>query len=156
MKPIDINQIKQYIPHRYPFLLVDRVVNITERSIEVIKNVSVNEPFFQGHYPQNPIMPGVLQIEALAQAGAILTYHKLMQKSYEIPKEFYFAAIDKIKFRKPVFPGDQLVLRVEIPRESISSRIISKGTAFVANQIVCEVGYMLTLLGPLVRTNDQH
>ncbi len=116
---IDIKEIRSILPHRYPFLLVDRIVELKEEEkIVGIKNVSVNEPFFQGHYPDHPIMPGVLIVEAMAQVGGILMYHSLEDTEDRIP---YFAGIDKARFRKPVTPGDQLRLQIEMLR--LGSRI---------------------------------
>jgi beta-hydroxyacyl-ACP dehydratase FabZ len=107
---MDINEIKRIIPHRYPFLLVDRVIECDmESRIVGIKNVTSNEPFFQGHFPEFPVMPGVLIIEALAQVGCILAL-KILQK--EGHASVFFTGIDKAKFRKPVVPGDQLRLEL--------------------------------------------
>jgi len=104
---IDINQIMKLLPHRYPFLLVDRVLEFTPRqSITAIKNVTINEPFFQGHFPDFPVMPGVLIIEALAQTAALLTF----TESKSDDAVYYFAGIDGARFKKPVLPGDQLVM----------------------------------------------
>ena len=116
MNTLDINIIKTYIPHRFPFLLIDKVIDMQENVIKAIKNVTINEPFFQGHYPSMPIMPGVLQVEALAQAGAVLAYHQI--GNVDDNKQIYFASLDGIKFRKPVIPGDQLILEVTIERLS--------------------------------------
>jgi 3-hydroxyacyl-[acyl-carrier-protein] dehydratase len=110
---IDINQILKLLPHRYPFLLVDRVLQITPReSITALKNVTMNEPFFQGHFPDFPVMPGVLIIEALAQTAALLTF------SEERPEDaiYYFAGIDNARFKKPVLPGDQLIMTAKLER----------------------------------------
>lgn len=105
---IDIQQIMDLLPHRYPFLLVDRVLQVEPHtSIHAIKNVTCNEPFFQGHFPGNPIMPGVLLCEALAQAGALLLFLSMPELSEKL---FLFAGIDKARFRAPVVPGDQLHL----------------------------------------------
>ncbi|MCW6028492.1 3-hydroxyacyl-ACP dehydratase FabZ [Stenotrophomonas sp. SRS1] len=112
----DINQIKALIPHRYPFLLVDKVVSIDyeNRRIVANKNVSVNEPFFQGHFPGQPIMPGVLIIEAMAQAGGVLTQLTLGRDAQS--KLFYMVKVDKARFTKQVVPGDVLEMHVEIKR----------------------------------------
>jgi 3-hydroxyacyl-[acyl-carrier-protein] dehydratase len=109
---LDLAQIKRMIPHRYPFLFVDRVVEINENSLTGIKNVTNNEWFFQGHFPDYPVMPGVLQIEALAQASALLVIHKHKLGN----KPLYFMSIDKVKFRSQVVPGDVLHLEVELIR----------------------------------------
>ena len=112
----DINQIQQLIPHRYPFLLVDKVVAIDyeKRTIVATKNVSINEPFFQGHFPSQPIMPGVLIIEAMAQAGGVLTQLTLGRDAQS--KLFYMVKVDKARFSKQVVPGDVLEMHVEIKR----------------------------------------
>ncbi|MDP3846585.1 MAG: 3-hydroxyacyl-ACP dehydratase FabZ [Pseudomonas sp.] len=108
---MDINQIREYLPHRYPFLLVDRVVDLDldAKQIRAYKNVSINEPFFTGHFPQFPIMPGVLIIEAMAQAAGILGF-KMMGIKPDDGVLYYFVGSDKLRFRQPVVPGDQLVL----------------------------------------------
>ncbi len=111
---IDINQIMKLLPHRYPFLLVDRVLEFTPRqSITAIKNVTINEPFFQGHFPDFPVMPGVLIIEALAQTAALLTFTE--EKADDAV--YYFAGIDGARFKKPVLPGDQLLMVATYQRE---------------------------------------
>ncbi len=110
---IDINRILKMIPHRYPFLLVDKIVEINEnKSIVGIKNVTINESYFQGHFPQKPIMPGVLIIEAMAQVSAVLVVQSLGAQFDG--KIVYFMAIDNAKFRKPVIPGDQIELKCKI------------------------------------------
>ncbi len=110
---LDINQIIEYLPHRYPFLLVDKVVEFEDDNhLVAIKNVTINEPFFNGHFPDNPVMPGVLLVEALAQAGAILAY--LTTKSSPRDNIFYLAGVDNAKFKQMVKPGDQLKLDVTI------------------------------------------
>jgi len=113
---LDINQIKTYLPHRYPLLLVDRVLNWEcGKSITAIKNVTINEEFFSGHFPNKPVMPGVLTIEALAQAAALLSFLTEGKKPDE-HTVVYFLGIDKARFRRPVEPGDQIKLQVEIVR----------------------------------------
>ncbi|MBA1274263.1 3-hydroxyacyl-[acyl-carrier-protein] dehydratase FabZ [Stutzerimonas nosocomialis] len=108
---MDINEIREYLPHRYPFLLVDRVVELdTEaKRIRAYKNVTINEPFFNGHFPQHPIMPGVLIIEAMAQAAGVLGFKMLDVKPSD-GTLYYFVGSDKLRFRHPVLPGDQLIL----------------------------------------------
>jgi 3-hydroxyacyl-[acyl-carrier-protein] dehydratase len=111
---IDINQILKLLPHRYPFLLVDRVLELTPRvSIRALKNVTMNEPFFQGHFPDFPVMPGVLIIEALAQTAALLTFSEAKAEN----AVYYFAGIDGARFKKPVLPGDQLIMTAILERE---------------------------------------
>ncbi|MDR1163900.1 MAG: 3-hydroxyacyl-ACP dehydratase FabZ [Candidatus Accumulibacter sp.] len=115
---MDIHAILEHLPHRYPFLLVDRVVDYElGKSIHAYKNVSVNEPFFVGHFPHRPVMPGVLIMEALAQAAGILSF-KTMNAKPDANSIFYFVGIDNARFKKPVMPGDQLHLHVEIQRQS--------------------------------------
>lgn len=111
---MDINEIREYLPHRYPFLLVDRVaeLDLEGKSIRAYKNVSVNEPFFNGHFPQHPIMPGVLIIEAMAQAAGILGFKMLDAKPAD-GTLYYFVGSDKLRFRQPVVPGDQLTLEAK-------------------------------------------
>ncbi|SDT93205.1 3-hydroxyacyl-ACP dehydratase FabZ [Halopseudomonas salegens] len=111
---MDINEIKQFLPHRYPFLLVDRVseLDLEAKRIHAYKNVSVNEPFFNGHFPQHPIMPGVLIIEAMAQAAGLLGF-KMMNVKPEDGTLYYFVGSDKLRFRQPVVPGDQLQLEAQ-------------------------------------------
>lgn len=107
---MDIHEIMKHLPHRYPFLLVDRIIDIQEgESITGLKNVSMNEPFFQGHFPGQPIMPGVLIVEALAQVAGIMAFHSGIEG-----KSVYFMSIEKAKFRRPVVPGDQLKLEVKV------------------------------------------
>ena len=113
---MDIHQILEHLPHRYPFVLVDRVLELEPgKNIKAVKNVSINEPFFPGHFPHHPVMPGVLIVEALAQAAAILSFKtgNFMPSDDSV---YYFAGIDKARFKKPVSPGDQLILEVSIDR----------------------------------------
>ena len=114
---MDVNEIREYLPHRYPFLLVDRVLELTEgESIVAIKNVTVNEPFFNGHFPDHPVMPGVLIVEAMAQAAGILGF-KTMGKKPQDGSIYYFVGSDKLRFKRPVVPGDQLQLEAQILSE---------------------------------------
>lgn len=114
---MDIHEILEYLPHRYPFLLIDRVVEVVPgKSIHAYKNVTINEPFFVGHFPHHPVMPGVLIMEALAQAAGILSF-KTEDKKPTQSDVFYFAGIDEARFKRPVMPGDQLNLHVEIERQ---------------------------------------
>ena len=133
LKQLDLSQIKRMIPHRYPFLFVDRVVEIRENGLTGIKNVSANEAYFQGHFPDYPVMPGVLQIEALAQASALLVLHKYKLEN----KPLYFMSIDKVKFRSQVVPGDVLHLEVEMLR--FGGKISKcKGRALVNGKVSAE------------------
>ena len=141
---MNIDEIMQFLPHRYPFLLIDRVLELeVGKSITAIKNVSINEPFFSGHFPGMPVMPGVLILEAMAQAAALLSFKT---ENYT-PEEIgivYFAGIDGARFKKPVLPGDQLVLKIEILRRV---RGIWKYTARaeVDGALVAEAELMATL-----------
>ena len=114
---MDVNEIRQYLPHRYPFLLVDRVVELNlKESIIAYKNVTINEPFFNGHFPNHPVMPGVLIIEAMAQAAGILGF-KTMDKKPEDGSIYYFVGSDNVRFKRPVVPGDRLQLEAKIITE---------------------------------------
>jgi len=133
---IEIKAITDMLPHRYPFLMVDRVVDIEENRKAVgIKNVSINEPFFQGHFPANPIMPGVLIIEAMAQVSGILAFRSGIEG-----KSTYFLSIERAKFRKPVVPGDQLRLEVEVVRKRGTIWKFS-GNAYVEENLVAEAEF---------------
>lgn len=141
---MNIEAVMQYLPHRYPFLMIDKVVDMElGKTITAVKNVTINEPFFPGHFPGTPVMPGVLILEAMAQAAAILSFKT---KAYT-PEEIgivYFAGIDGARFKRPVKPGDQLVLKVEIVREM---RGIWKyrARAEVDGELVAEAELMATL-----------
>jgi len=114
---IDINEIKKYIPHRYPFLLVDRITELEiGKRVVGLKNVTVNEPFFPGHFPHNPVMPGVLITEAMAQTAAVLAF-KTEGTVPDDDSTDYFASVDNVRFKRPVVPGDQLVMEAEIVRK---------------------------------------
>jgi 3-hydroxyacyl-[acyl-carrier-protein] dehydratase len=113
---LDIHEILNHLPHRYPFVLIDRVIDLKlNEEITAIKNVTINEPFFPGHFPYHPVMPGVLIVEAMAQAAAVLSF-KTMNVLPSEDSVYYFAGIDNVRFKKPVSPGDQLVLNVKIDR----------------------------------------
>ena len=116
MTSLDIHQVLAHLPHRFPMLLVDRVLECEAgKSIKALKNVTINEPFFPGHYPHSPVMPGVLVIEALAQAAAILSFVTMDTKP-DNQSMYYFVGIDNARFKKPVLPGDQLILEVSLMR----------------------------------------
>lgn len=143
MNAMDIYEILKYLPHRYPFILVDRVISYEpgERII-AIKNVSINEPYFAGHFPHHPVMPGVLIVEALAQAAALLTL-KTENSAKNDEQVYYFVGIDGVRFKKPVTAGDQLVLKVEITRQ-IKGVWKYSARAEVADQLVTEAQLMCT------------
>ncbi len=141
---MDIHEILKYLPHRYPFLLVDRVLSCQPgRDIIALKNVTINEPFFAGHFPHHPIMPGVLIIEALAQAAGILTL-KTMDAKTNNDSIYYFVGIDEARFKKPVQAGDQLMLKIEILRQ-IKGVWKYSAKAEVDGQLVTEAKLMCTM-----------
>ena len=140
--PLDIMKIMEYLPHRYPFLLVDRVLSFESKErIVGIKNVTINEPFFQGHFPENPIMPGVLIIEAMGQAAAVLAAKSLDRESHG--SLIYFMGMDKVKFRKPVTPGDQLIFEMKFLKKRRKVFKMS-GTAYVDKKVVAQAELMAT------------
>ena len=141
----DVQKIMDYLPHRYPFLLVDRVLSLEPgKHVKALKNVTMNEPFFQGHFPGTPIMPGVLIIEALGQAGGILAFSS---QSKEKPGSLvYFTGIDKVRFRRPVIPGDQMILELEILKQR-STVIKMNGTATVDGKLVAQAELMASFGG---------
>jgi 3-hydroxyacyl-[acyl-carrier-protein] dehydratase len=139
---ISAKEIPGILPHRYPFLLVDRITELGPDKVIALKNVSWNEPFFQGHFPDHPIMPGVLIVEALAQAGAVLAARAT---NFDPAKQVvYFMAIDKVKFRKPVVPGDQLILEV-VPLRKGAAVWKMRGEAKVDGQVVTEAEFVATI-----------
>jgi 3-hydroxyacyl-[acyl-carrier-protein] dehydratase len=141
---MDIHEILEYLPHRYPFLLVDRVLEVVPgERIVALKNVSFNEPFFPGHYPHHPVMPGVLVVEALAQAAAILSFKTMGGKSDD-KSVYYFVGIDGARFKRPVSPGDQLVLEVSILKSKHSIWKYA-AQAKVNDQVAAEAELMCTL-----------
>ncbi|MDH4200660.1 MAG: 3-hydroxyacyl-ACP dehydratase FabZ [Spirochaetia bacterium] len=150
---MDIRKILSVLPHRYPFILVDRVLEIKENSIVAIKNVSRNEEFFNGHFPAFPVMPGVLQIEAMAQAAGIFVLHKPENKG----KIGLFASIENARFKRPVVPGDQLRLEVEILK--FNKRLShARGTATVDGEIAsqAEMKFLLAPENMLEGESDEH
>ncbi len=134
-KTMNITEIQELLPHRYPFLLIDRVTHFEEaKTLTAIKNVSVNEPQFTGHFPQLPVFPGVLILEAMAQATGLLAF-----KSFGAPAEnelYYFASVDGAKFRKPVVPGDQMIIEVEFIKDRRGIALFN-GVAKVDGDVVC-------------------
>ena len=141
---MDVQEIQKLLPHRYPFLLVDRVVSIEPgKALRAYKNVSVNEPFFEGHFPGHPVMPGVLVLEALAQASAILAYRSTGFDPSQ--KVTYLMAIDGAKFRRPTVPGDRLELEVEVLRFK-GSILKTRGVAKVDGEVVAEGEFLATVV----------
>jgi 3-hydroxyacyl-[acyl-carrier-protein] dehydratase len=141
---MDIHQILKKLPHRYPFLMVDRVLEIERgQRIKALKNVSINEPFFQGHFPYRPVMPGVLMLEAMAQAAALLAFDAA---GVEIDDKtvYYFAGIDGARFKRPVEPGDQLVMEVFLDRARAGIYKF-KGVTRVGAEVACEAELMCTM-----------
>jgi len=142
-KEFDIEAIKKVIPHRYPFLLIDKVfVNYENKSAKGYKCVSGNEEFFQGHFPGNPIMPGVLIVEAMAQTSCVI----LLSQPKLIGKSAYFMSINNVKFRKTVVPGDILELRVGVVRDREKGGV-ARGEAYVNNELVTEAEFMFIVIG---------
>jgi len=141
---MDIHQILKKLPHRYPILLVDRVLEVEKGvSIKAIKNVSINEPFFNGHFPHRPVMPGVLMLEALAQTAALLAFETLGVTPDE-NTVYYFAGIDGARFKRPVEPGDQLTLKVKLDR--MKAGIFKfKAEAWVGEELAVEADLMCTM-----------
>ncbi len=143
-KPLlDINRIRELLPHRYPFLLVDKVIERGENYIVGIKNITVNEPFFQGHFPQEPVLPGVLQVEAMAQMGGLFVL-----STVEEPERYstYFMKIDNVKFRQKVVPGDTLIFHVSLMTPIRRGCAVMKGYAFVGEKVVCECEFMAQIV----------
>jgi 3-hydroxyacyl-[acyl-carrier-protein] dehydratase len=141
---MDIHQILKQLPHRYPFLLVDRVLALEKgKYIKALKNVTMNEPFFAGHFPHRPVMPGVLMLEAMAQAAALLAFDTL-GAAPDNKSVYYFAGIDGARFKRPVEPGDQLVMDVTLERAK-SGVFKFKGVSRVGDEIACEAELMCTM-----------
>ena len=141
---MDIYEILKKLPHRYPILLVDRVLTLEKnKRIRALKNVSINEPYFNGHFPHRPVMPGVLMLEALAQAAAILAIETL-EIALDDKTVFYFAGIDGVRFKRPVEPGDQLILEVEVDRIKAGiHKFNARGK--VGDELACEAQLMCTM-----------
>ena len=143
MTTLDIHQVLKKLPHRYPMLLIDRVLEVESgRRIKALKNVTINEPYFSGHFPHRPVMPGVLVLEAMAQAAAVLSF----QTSGEGPDDgtvYYFVGIDGARFKRPVEPGDQLILEVTVLRHKAGIyKFAARGT--VGDELACEAELMCT------------
>lgn len=132
---LDIIQISNILPHRYPFQLIDKIIYLDDSKVTGVKNVSINEPFFQGHFPGNPVMPGVLQLEAMAQTGGILVL-----SSVPDPENYwtYFLGIEQAKFRKMVLPGDTIIFQCELLVPIKRGIAKMGGKAYVGNNLVCE------------------
>lgn len=141
MNAIDIHEVRRCLPHRFPFLMIDRVLEYTPaQSLTAIKNVTINEPFFPGHFPNNPVMPGVLIVEAIAQACAVLSV-KTLDKLPQDDSAFYLVGIDKARFKRPVAPGDQLRIEVTIKRK-MKGIWLFEGSAFVGDELCCRTELM--------------
>jgi beta-hydroxyacyl-ACP dehydratase FabZ len=140
---LDILKIMEFLPHRYPFILVDRVLSLEPgKKVVALKNVTINEPFFQGHFPGAPIMPGVLIIEALGQTGGILAFSS--QTKEKPGSIIYFTGIDKVRFRKPVVPGDQMILELEMLK--LRPKVVKMaGKAMVEGKLVAEAEMMAAM-----------
>ena len=139
----DIKQIMRMLPHRYPFQMVDKIIHLDAQSVTGIKNVTINEPFFQGHFPGEPIMPGVLQVEAMAQAGGVLALNTVPDPENYLT---YFLAIDECRFRKMVVPGDTLVLHCELLADIKRGIVKMQGGVFVGQALTCEATMMAQIV----------
>jgi beta-hydroxyacyl-ACP dehydratase FabZ len=137
---LDIQHILEKLPHRYPFILLDRILELGPEGIVGLKNVTINEPFFQGHFPGHPIMPGVMIIEAMAQAGGLLAFSLAPDTA---GNNVYFMGMDKVRFRKPVRPGDQLLFKIKLLKQR-GAIFKMRGEAFVDGQLVAEGELMAT------------
>jgi beta-hydroxyacyl-ACP dehydratase FabZ len=143
----NINEIMARLPHRYPFILIDRILELEPgKHVVALKNVTINEPFFQGHFPGNPVMPGVLIVEAMAQAGGVLAIETLPEDKRAL--FFYFMGIDKVRFRQPAVPGDQLIFNIEFLKQRLNA-VKMAGKVTVDDKLVME-GEMMAALGDKV------
>jgi 3-hydroxyacyl-[acyl-carrier-protein] dehydratase len=148
---LDITEIMQILPHRYPFLLIDRVIELVpKKRIVAIKNVTINEPYFQGHFPTYPIMPGVLMVEAMAQAGGALLLTEIPDREGKL---MLFTGIDQAKFRAPVVPGDQVRIELEVLKMR-SRGATMRGNAYVDSKLVCEAEIKCQLVPRVVRKSE--
>jgi len=140
---MDVNRIRELLPHRYPFQLVDKIIEVGANSIVGVKNITANEPYFQGHFPSEPVMPGVLQVEAMAQVGGLLILN-----SVDEPHKYstYFMKIDNVKFRQKVIPGDTLIFKVEMTAPIRRGVSTMRGYAFVGEKVVCEAELMAQII----------
>ncbi len=140
---MDNNRIRELLPHRYPFLMVDKIIQMTDDYIVGVKNVTTNEPFFMGHFPHEPVMPGVLQVEAMAQTGGLLVLARLDE-----PERYstYFLKIDNVKFRHKVVPGDTLIFRVELTSEMRRGIATMRGLAFIGDKVISEADFTAQII----------
>ncbi len=154
MSSMDINKILEYLPHRYPFLMIDRVLSCEPgKRLTALKNVTINEPFFQGHFPHHPVMPGVMIIEAMAQACAVLTFHSEQHRADE-RLIYYFVGIDNARFKKPVMPGDTLRLEVTLDRHvrsiwKFSAQALVGDAVVAVAEMMCTVRSLQEKLGTI-------
>ena len=143
MNSLDIHEVLKHLPHRYPFLLIDRVLDcVPDQSLTAIKNVTINEPFFQGHFPHRPVMPGVLILEAMAQASAVLSFKSIGT----LPNKesvYYFVGVDKARFKRPVEPGDQLRIESRLARK-VRGIWLFECSAYVGSELCCSAELMCT------------
>jgi UDP-3-O-[3-hydroxymyristoyl] N-acetylglucosamine deacetylase/3-hydroxyacyl-[acyl-carrier-protein] dehydratase len=146
----DINDITKMLPHRYPFLLIDKIMAMDNECIVGVKNVTMNEPFFQGHFPNNPVMPGVLQIEAMAQVGGIFALSQV-----EDPESYstYFMKIDDVKFKQKVIPGDTVVFKLKLISPIRRGLVNMSGTAYVNGKVVSEASMLAQIVKDKVPQN---
>lgn len=145
MHPMDISDILKLLPHRYPMLMIDRIIDLVPgEKVVALKNVTINEPFFNGHFPNTPVMPGVLIVEAMGQAGGVLVLSS--QPKDLLPDAIYFMAFDNVRFRAPVVPGDQLILEAKIVKKRMKAVKVAT-TATVGDKLVAEAELLATFGG---------